>query len=75
MNIPACEVLLVVNVLPVFLRESRHFFAHGRAVAFLIDDFVAHGVHDEAGDGLCADLGLHVLADRLDRPGAEKDLT
>ena len=37
--------------------------------AFLIDDLIPHGVHDEPGDRFGSDLRLHVLPDGLDRPG------
>lgn len=64
--LPAIQPLSDRNV-----AGSRHFSVARHAVS--IDDLIAHGVHDEAGNGFGADLRLHVLPDGFDGAGGKKD--
>ena len=62
-------------------QRSRQFFCGNAACGkdsacrnTLVDDFIPHGIHDQAGNGFCPDLRFHILADGFDRTGTEKYL-
>ena len=54
--------------------ESPFLFGRSGSAFRSVDDLIAHGIHDESGNGLGPDLCLHILPDSFYCTGAEEDL-